>query len=96
MNLHIVNRSPASYRVHEQALAAMGPEDRLLLIEDGVQGALPALVRHFEAIPGRLFAQREDLESRGLLGRCDGEVQVVDVEGFVQLTEQAEQTLSWY
>ncbi|GEK74126.1 MULTISPECIES: sulfurtransferase complex subunit TusB [Halomonas] len=96
MKLHILNRSPASHRVHEQALAAMGPEDRLLLIEDGVQGGLPQLVRHFEAIAGRLYALREDLEARGLLGRCDGSVQVVDVDGFVQLTEEAEHTLSWY
>ncbi|MBB3229866.1 sulfurtransferase complex subunit TusB [Halomonas stenophila] len=96
MKLHIVNRSPASSQVHAQAVTAMGPDDRLLLIEDGVQGALPQLVRYFEDIPGRLYALREDLEARGLVGRCDASVQVVDVDGFVQLTEEAEQTVSWY
>ncbi|MDR5865832.1 sulfurtransferase complex subunit TusB [Halomonas koreensis] len=96
MKLHILNRSPGVSRVHEQALAAMGPDDRLLLIEDGVQGALPGLAGAFAAIPGRLFALHEDLASRGLLARCDAAVQTVDADGFVALTEESEQTLSWY
>ncbi|MDT8878225.1 sulfurtransferase complex subunit TusB [Halomonas saccharevitans] len=96
MLLHVVNRSPANSRVYEQALSAMGPDDVLLLIEDGVQGALPQLVRYYAKIEGRLFALREDLEARGLLGRCAESVQVVDVDGFVTLTEEAERTVSWY
>ncbi|MDN3555057.1 sulfurtransferase complex subunit TusB [Halomonas maura] len=96
MKLHIVNRSPASSQVYAQAVTAMAPDDRLLLIEDGVQGALPQLIRYYEDIPGRLYALREDLEARGLVGRCDASVQVVDVDGFVQLTEEADQTVSWY
>ncbi|WFM69718.1 sulfurtransferase complex subunit TusB [Halomonas sp. CKK8] len=96
MLLHVVNRSPATSRVYQQALAGMSPEDRLLLIEDGVQGALPQLVRYYTGLEGRLFALKEDLESRGLLGRCDASVQVVDVDGFVVLTEEAERTVSWY
>ncbi|MDI5891972.1 sulfurtransferase complex subunit TusB [Halomonas rhizosphaerae] len=96
MLLHVVNRSPATSRVYQQALAGMAPEDRLLLIEDGVQGALPQLVRYYAGLEGRLFALKEDLESRGLLGHCDASVQVVDVDGFVTLTEEAERTVSWY
>ncbi|HSP57515.1 MAG TPA: sulfurtransferase complex subunit TusB [Halomonas sp.] len=96
MLLHVLNRSPATSRVYQQALAMMGEEDRLLLIEDGVQGALPQMVRHFSDVQGRLFALKEDMASRGLLGRCDASVQVVDVDGFVLLTEQAERTVSWY
>ncbi|MDR9440073.1 MAG: sulfurtransferase complex subunit TusB [Halomonas sp.] len=96
MLLHVVNRSPATSRVYQQALAGMSPEDRLLLIEDGVQGALPQLVRYYAGLEGRLFVLKEDLASRGLLGHCDASVQVVDVDGFVDLTEEAEQTVSWY
>lgn len=96
MLLHVVNRSPANSRVFDQALTAMGPDDVLLLIEDGVQGALPQLVRYYAQIEGRLFALREDLGARGLLGRCAESVQVVDVDGFVTLTEEAERTVSWY
>ncbi|APX93038.1 hypothetical protein BWR19_08925 [Halomonas sp. 1513] len=96
MILHTLNRSPTESRVYRQALAAMGPDDRLLLIEDGVQGALPSLVRHFGELDGRLFALREDLESRGLAGRCAAEVLVVDADGFVTLTEEADKTVSWF
>ena len=59
MLLHVVNRSPATSRVYQQALAAMSPDDRLLLIEDGVQGALPQLVRYYAGLEGRLFALKE-------------------------------------
>ncbi|MDN3520831.1 sulfurtransferase complex subunit TusB [Halomonas ramblicola] len=96
MLLHILNRSPLDSRVPEQALISMGPDDRLLLIEDGVQGALPALAVHFDGLEGRLFALREDLASRGLLSRCDKRVRLVDVADFVTLTEEAERTVSWY
>ncbi|WP_163557192.1 sulfurtransferase complex subunit TusB [Halomonas sp. NO4] len=96
MILHILNRSPGGSLVYRDALASMGPDDRLLLIEDGVQGALPAQVRHFEPVLDRLFALREDLVSRGLEGRCDEAVQVVDVDGFVELTEEADKTVSWF
>jgi len=96
MLLHVVNRSPATSRTYQQALAGMSADDRLLLIEDGVQGALPQLVRHYAGLEGRLFALKEDLASRGLLGRCDASVQVIDVDGFVELTEEADRTVSWY
>ena len=95
MILHILNRPPSSTLTYRDTLAGMGPEDRLLLIEDGVLGALPSQIRHFEGIEGRLFALREDLAARGLDGRCDAAVQVVDVDGFVLLTEEADKTVSW-
>ncbi|QTF91082.1 sulfurtransferase complex subunit TusB [Halomonas sp. BM-2019] len=96
MLLHILNRSPETSRVHRQTLAAMGPEDRLLLIEDAVQGALPGLDGHFEGLDGRLYALEEDLVARGLAAHCREGVRVVDLEGFVILTEQARKTVSWY
>lgn len=96
MLLHLLNRSPASSRIHREALRAMGKEDRLLLIEDGVYGALAPLVDQFEAIHGRLFALREDVTSRGLEGRCAGQVTMIDTDGFVALTEDAERTVSWF
>lgn len=97
MLLHILNRSPASSRVPQDTLRAMGKEDRLLLIEDGVYGAMAPLVEQLliEA-SGRLFVLREDLVSRGLAERCDERVMQVDMDGFVTLTEEAERTVSWF
>ncbi|WP_048307320.1 sulfurtransferase complex subunit TusB [Halomonas sp. PR-M31] len=96
MQLHLLNRSVASSHVYRDALRAMGDDDYLLLIEDGVYGAVAPLVEHFSSIAGRLFALREDLESRGLEERCAESVIVVDTEGFVQLTEETERTVSWF
>lgn len=96
MLLHILNRSPATSEVYRQALAAMGPDDRLLLIEDGVQGALSGLVGRFGDLEGRLHVLAEDLAARGLDPLCDATVARVDMEGFVTLTEQAERTVSWF
>ena len=95
MLLHILNRAPDTPACR-QALSAFGPADRLLLIEDGVIGALPAQRAAFPGVEGRLYALHEDLEARGLLGRHADGIQVVDVEGFVALTEACERTVSWY
>ncbi|SDF94827.1 tRNA 2-thiouridine synthesizing protein B [Onishia taeanensis] len=95
MILHLLNRSPATGGTVDDALAAMGPDDRLLLIEDGVLGALPAQVARFTGLTGRLFALREDLAARGLLERCEEQANIVDVDGFVTLTEEADKTVSW-
>ncbi|MBE0487786.1 MAG: sulfurtransferase complex subunit TusB [Halomonas sp.] len=96
MLLHILNRSPATSEVYRQALSAMGAADRLLLIEDGVQGALGPLVECFGDLTGRLYALEEDLSARGLVPLCDASVVKVDVEGFVTLTEEAMRTVSWF
>lgn len=96
MLLHLLNRSPASSHVPQDALRAMREPDRLLLIEDGVYGALQPLAEQFACIPGRLYALREDLASRGLEGRCAEPVTIIDMEGFVRLTEEAERTVSWF
>ena len=96
MLLHMLNRSPASSRIPQDTLRAMGGEDRLLLIEDGVYGAMTPLVEQLAAAGGRLFVLREDLISRGLMDRCDERVIQVDMDGFVTLTEEAERTVSWF
>ncbi|MBF7052386.1 sulfurtransferase complex subunit TusB [Halomonas sp. KAO] len=95
MLLHTLNRPPTS-QVLAQALAGMGPDDKLLLIEDGVIGALPAHRERFGRVAGRLYALQEDLESRGLLSLRDEAVRVVDVGGFISMTETSERTVSWY
>lgn len=96
MLLHLLNRSPASSRVPRDVVRAMGEEDKLLLIEEGVYGALAPLVEQFASLQGRLFVLHEDLVSRGLAERCVAQVQVVDMDGFVGLTEATERTVSWF
>lgn len=96
MILHILNRPSSHSRVYRQTLAAMTEHDRLLLIEDAVSGALTSEVERFQSIAGRLYVLREDLVSRALDAYCAETVHMVDMEGFVRLTEEAEKTVSWY
>lgn len=96
MILHILNRPPSLSQVYRQALAAMAEEDRLLLIEDGVMGALSAQIEHFQPVTGRLFVLSEDLESRGLEAHCAAEIHKINIDGFVALTEEANKTVSWF
>ena len=96
MILHILNRPPSHSRVYRQALDAMTEQDCLLLIEDAVSGALTSQIEYFQSIAGRLYVLREDLVSRALDSHCAEAVRTVDMEGFVQLTEEADKTVSWY
>ena len=96
MILHTLNRSPLESTVYRQALRALADGDSLLLIEDRVLGALPAQQALWSALPGRLLALAEDLEARGLSEHCAPGVEVVDVDGFVRLTEEADRVVSWY
>ncbi|MCW4151898.1 sulfurtransferase complex subunit TusB [Halomonas sp. 18H] len=96
MILHVVNQAPDAGRTLEQVLSAMADDDCLLLIEDGVVGAMPTLAALFTALEGRRYVLREDLESRGLLGRQPEGFAIVDIDGFVNLTEEAAKTVSWY
>ncbi|WP_027966827.1 sulfurtransferase complex subunit TusB [Halomonas halocynthiae] len=96
MKLHILNRSLANCGVYRQALDAMGPDDLLLLTEDAVLGGMPEMISCLSEVAGRVFALREDIAARGLGGRLDPSVQVVGIEGFVELTEQSTQSVSWY
>lgn len=96
MLLHLLNRSPASSRVPQDVLRAMGETDRLLLIESGVYGAVAPQADLFANLAGRCFALHEDLESRGLAGHGAAWITVVDMAGFVALTEETQRTVSWY
>ena len=96
MILHILNRPPSLSLVYRQVLAAMANQDRLLLIEDGVMGALSTQIEYFQPVVGRLHVLNEDLESRGLDAHCAAEIQRVDIDGFVALTEEADKTVSWF
>jgi len=96
MILHLLNRSPASSGVAYDMLRAMGADDRLLLIEAGVYGAVEPQATLFSALPGRCFALAEDLASRGLSEHCAEWIAVLDMQGFVMLTEQTQRTVSWF
>ena len=87
--LHILNKLPDHSRF-SLCLAAIGPEDGLLLIENGVLAVTQRLAIDQE----RCFALAPDLEARGLSSQIDRD-QTVSFDGMVGLTASAENVICW-
>ena len=94
--LHLVNKSPYENNNLSTASSIMQGGDELLLIEDGVYGAVKA---------GKASAMLEgctvsvlgpDLAARGISEDklADG-VNVIDYNGFVELVEKNDKVQSW-
>lgn len=95
MLLHIVNRAPQFDEAAFQALRAMGPEDKLVLIEDAVVAVLDKAWQGWALAPEQIFIMEEDLQARGILALAAPH-QRVDVNTFVELSVQCQQTISWH
>lgn len=99
--LHTVNKSPFDQRTLSACIDVCQPGDALLLIENGVYGALPASpeAAALEALgdrPVKIFALGADLQARGL-GECIADnISVVDYEEFVSLCVTHRTIQSWY
>ncbi|MDN6297812.1 MAG: DsrH/TusB family sulfur relay protein [Halomonas sp.] len=97
MILHILNQAPQSGQAAAQALAAMAPEDHLILIEEAVFAVLDAQWQGWHVASERIHVLEDDVASRGLVditGRQQPEL--LSVEAFVTLTAEVSQTVSWY
>nr|WP_284046999.1 sulfurtransferase complex subunit TusB [Halomonas llamarensis] len=93
--LHIVNRAPQFGEAASQALRVMGPEDKLVLIEDAVIAVLDQAWQGWTLAAERIFVMEEDLEARGLLALVAPE-QRVNVNTFVKLSACCQQAISWH
>lgn len=87
--LHILNKPPEHSRTR-LCLAAMGPDDGLLLTENGVL----AVTRPEQLNRDRWFVLGPDLDARGLTAPI-GQAQVVSFDGMVALAAAAEKVISW-
>lgn len=94
MKLYIVNRIDRLQDVAQ----VMSDDDRLLLIEDGVYGAIQA--KYTVILPERIQAQsyclQEDADARGITSLAHPDVQWVDIDGFMTLTEQCVSCVTWH
>ena len=99
--LHTVNRSPFEHGTLASCLARVRPGSAVLLIEDGVLGALaasPSAARlaAAAAVGVEIFALGPDLDARGIEpGRLAPFVEVADYAGFVQLACRFARTVTW-
>lgn len=96
MILHILNRAPDNGQAAAQVLAAMAPDDQLVLIEEAVFAVLDTQWQGWHRLPARIHVLKEDTASRGLTAMAGHQaLSLIDVHAFVALTAQAHNTVSW-
>lgn len=87
--LHILNKSPEHQRF-ARCLSMAGPDDAILLIENGVLGLGAASAR----ASGKLMALAPDMAARGMNDSGES-AETIDYERMVELTTRAQQVISW-
>lgn len=100
MILHTVNRSPFSSNCLRSCLEIAAPDSGIILIEDGVYGALRGteFTDQMSAILSnhKVYALIPDLQARGIQGNVIDGIEAVDYSGFVTLCTQFDKVVSWY
>lgn len=98
--LHIVNKSPFERNTLESCIRLASNGASLLLIEDGIYGAMNGSVKAQEikdkTVNIKLYVLGPDLRARGMSEDqlIDG-VSVVDYGGFVDLVTEHDKVQSW-
>lgn len=97
--LHTVNKSPFDKNSLERAIGVAKDGSSVLLIEDGVYGAIKgasssAMVEAAMKTV-KVYALGEDLTARGVNDRIIDGIEVVDYAGFVKLATEHAQVQSW-
>lgn len=99
--LHTVNKSPFEHKTLNNCARVCLKGDGILLIEDGVYGALPnsPFAQELDALHERgvnIFALKEDTQARGLKADLAPHVKLTDYSGFVRLSCEHQTLQSWY
>lgn len=96
MLLHTLNASPAS-PAFENCLALLARGDALLLLGDGVYAALPntAPRERLESSGAQVYVLDADARAAGVVVE-GGKIGLIDMPGFVALTERFERQMAWY
>ena len=94
--LHVVNKSPYDARSLDTASSIMKSGDSLLLIEDGVYGAVKNGKAASLLSGCKVLVLGPDLSARGITEDklIDG-AEVIDYAGFVDLVEANDKVQSW-
>ena len=97
--LHTVNKSPFERNTLESCLRHVKNGSAILLIEDGVYGALKGteisgnVEQAMQSVS--VYALQPDLEARGMHNRVLDGIKLVDYGGFVDLVTEHNVTQSW-
>ncbi len=97
--LHTVNKSPFERNSLERCLQYAKKGSAILLIEDGVYGALKGTTitdRVKQAMKTvAIYALYPDIEARGMQDRAIDGIKLVDYSGFVDLVAEHRTVQSW-
>lgn len=94
--LHTLMHSPWQCDT-DTLLRMLSHGDDLLLLQDGVLGALAnsVMLDTLLSAPATLWVLQEDVEARGLSVQISPRVQSLDYTGFVALTAKHQQQMTW-
>lgn len=99
MMLHVINKSPFERNSLASCLRTIKEGASVLLIEDGVLGALEGTAvsgKVREAMENvKFYALQPDLEMRGVSGKVMKGIECVDFGGFVDLAAEHDLVQSW-
>ena len=97
--LHTINKSPFERISLERCLECAKPGSNVLLIEDGVYGALSGSViadKVRKAMANITICVLEsDVKSRGIADKMISGIKLVDYAGFVDLAAESDKVQSW-
>ena len=97
--LHTVNKSPTERNTLESCLKHLKKGSAVLLIEDGVYGAVKGtsttkmIEQALKDYP--IFALYPDIEARGMQDRVIDGIKLVDYSGFVDLVAEHPTVQAW-
>ncbi len=100
MLLHTVNKSPLTHQTLSDCLTYATAGSSVLLIEDGVYGALENtqashLIKDALSAGINVYVLEADAQARGLQQLISG-IKKIDYAGFVALVAQHSNTQSWF
>ena len=96
--LHTVNKSPFQKGDLSSCLAHANAEDAVLLIEDGVYGAIAGTdaAKDIAAADASIYVLGGDLAARGIAGdKVAQGITVIEYDGFVDLAAEHKAVNSW-
>lgn len=99
--LHTVNKSPFNSMNLESCLNICSSKDSVLLIEDGVLGAIQSSpmqekIKQLSTSGTRFYALENDLLARGISDKLLPDITHVTYQDFVDLTLKHKLIQSWY
>ena len=97
--LHTVNKSPFTNNSLQSCLDCVADGAAVLLIEDGVYGALTGsnVADKVKAAMGKVtvYALSADVKARGIADKVIDGIKLVDYAGFVDLSTENDKVQSW-